>query len=240
MRAKLQKVALVFGPNHTRKAVMNYSIVIAMLTVNSNVYFNADIDQLAKVTTVNEITEEPLAFPVKPMNVAKIKLSELPSLGDFNPNAYITAAAKLQKLKREQALATLSSLCIEKDHGNKVIVLCQMLFTSQTGNLRKPILGSEFTLGGIDGKEQKLGPIELVDGIPFSVTYGYSLQGVCEHPVQYLNYCIRECKWNSLEFSPKTPLEVSAAADKLMAKYEKRRLSKDDIKFISKQASNSK
>jgi hypothetical protein len=56
-----------------------------------------------------------------------------------------------------------------------------------------------------------------VDGIPFAIVRGYNLGGSAETPEYYLEYCLKECDWGTIEFKPRTAEEKQKALDKLLA-----------------------
>ena len=82
-----------------------------------------------------------------------------------------------------------------------------------------------------------LGPIELVDGVPFLITRGYSLGGKAELGKDYLKYyCMKECDWNTAAFKTVSPKDKQAALAKLLVSTKwKGRLSDEDKKFLAEQ-----
>lgn len=181
-----------------------------------------------------------LPGPRQRANAADISLDDLPSIqdGDYRVDPYMAAASRLQALGKEKACKRLQALAEQDDfpHG-RVIVLCRMLFAKKAGSkFRRPEIGAASFLADTDYPDWPLEPIELVDGVPFLVTRGYSLGGHAEPSSVYLKYCMRNCDWSSVTFKPKSAAEKRKALEKLLSpKKWKQPLDEDDKKFLSSQ-----
>jgi hypothetical protein len=150
----------------------------------------------------------------------EVSLKDLPDLQTlaFKGDPYIRVAAALQTSGKDGASATLLKLAKDREQDNKVIVLCRMLFTAKAkGEFRRPLIGAAHFLGGTDYTDWPLEPIDLVDGVPFVITKGYSLGGVAEPAESYVKYCINNCDWSGIKFSPKSKEEKQKALNKLLA-----------------------
>jgi hypothetical protein len=162
-----------------------------------------------------------------------ISLKGLAWLEEYRVDPYLAAAAKLRAAGQEKAVAVLRAAATDP----KVIILCRMLFTAKPkGEFRRPMIGAPFCLGGSDGKDWPLAPIEVVDGVPFLVVAGYLLGGEPETPGAYLDYCLKECAWGTAEFKPRTAAEKEKALEALFAsKTWKKPLTDGDRKFLAAQ-----
>jgi hypothetical protein len=150
----------------------------------------------------------------------KVSLKDLPDYqtAAYRVDPYIQAAAMLQASGKDKASATLLKLARDREVDHQVIVLCRMLFVRKAkGGFRRPLIGAAHFLGDTDYVDWPLEPIELVDGVPFLITEGYSLKGRAERAESYLKYCIENCTWNSSRFQPKTEQQKRKALDKLLA-----------------------
>lgn len=179
------------------------------------------------------------------LHAQEISFTNLPSVeGEYRVDPYLKITQQLQdmgeraatqellKLAKSVAVATngISSL----DDEQRIAILCRMLFTNKPGSdFERPAF-----LGGpvfFDGDSETLRPdrfsvtknyinwssepIEIVDGIPFAVVYGYSYNGAWDPNAaeSYVHYCMRDCAWSSFRFSLKTEAEKKEAARKLIA-----------------------
>lgn len=174
----------------------------------------------------------------------KISLSDLPKLQEFKADPYLRAAALLQKSGKEKAFISLADLAKAEDKDDsecgRAILLCRMLFKAKpNGEFRRPAIGVPVLFGSTKTHDWPLEPIELVDGVPFVVVSGYRLGGLPELSSHYVDYCIRNCDWNTEEFKPKTAEEKRKALEKLLAssRWEKP-LTEEDKKELSKKWSS--
>ena len=119
------------------------------------------------------------------------------------------------------------------EHEDKIYVLCRMLFVARPGSrFDPPFLGGPAFLGkggptqvltnGFGGfyfPLWPLCPIEIVDGVPFLITDGYLRQGIINpgEVKSYVRYCIKNCDWSQIQFTPKTMEQKTAALEKLLA-----------------------
>lgn len=145
-------------------------------------------------------------------------LHDLPCLqcGEFRAAPYLAAAIHLQKLGKDKAVASLAEMTRDGAHNDEFYILCRMLFVPQAGDkFRCPSMGSASFLGKTTATDWPLEPIEIVDGIPFCVVWGYSLSEI-SRPDVYLNYCVEQCVWNNYAYGPKSDEEKQAALEKLL------------------------
>lgn len=113
------------------------------------------------------------------------------------------------------------------DDEQRVAILCRMLFTNRLGSVFESphYLGApEFWDGFVPTNYSAIysnwskEPIELVDGIPFSVVCGYGYEGIKDpqSAESYVRYCMTNCEWSSFHFAPKSRVEKKQALMKLI------------------------
>src|SRR5579862_9137932 len=108
-------------------------------------------------------------------------LSDLPNFYEaleppqpYKTDPFIRMAVALQSLGRLAALDKLHAMARNPQAGGRVIVLSRMLFERRPGSdLRRPMMGAAYFLGGTGYSDWPNEPIEVVDGVPFLVTDGY-------------------------------------------------------------------
>ena len=91
-----------------------------------------------------------------------------------NVDWFIATAAELQSLGKDKACERLHARALDmnKNEREKTFVLCRMLFVAKPGGeCRRPMLGGPMFVGSGKVEDWPLEPIEIVDGVPFSVTY---------------------------------------------------------------------
>jgi hypothetical protein len=155
---------------------------------------------------------------------------------DFRVKPYLSAAKELQQLGQDKALAKLRQWA--KGHQDQVIILTQMLFEKKGGGeIRPPMLGAPYFLGGTTYKEWPLAPIALYQGIPILITRGYALAGVPESSEIYLDECLKDGNWRRVKYteSNQTRLET-IIEDFIKAAKWKTPLSADEESFLKRQA----
>jgi hypothetical protein len=135
----------------------------------------------------------------------------------FKADPYITAAIALQDQGEQKSSIVLKEAV--KEHDLPVIILCRMLFKSpgKERKFRRPLLGRPEFVGQTESTNWPLEPIEIVDGVPFSLVSHYYLAGLPESGEVYLNYCLSSCEWNTYRYKSKTAPEKQKALDKLIA-----------------------
>lgn len=162
-------------------------------------------------------------------------LSDLPSIesGHYKVDPYIQAAEQLQHMGQQAAIQQLYGLAQNADSSpdfeseEKTVILCRMLFADAPNfKLQRPVwLGAAYFYGEEHSRETTSytnwpgEPIELVDGIPFAIVYGYSGGGVVNsHAAEsFVQYCITYGAWSNYRFTPKSDAEKRAALKKLIA-----------------------
>ena len=175
-------------------------------------------------------------------------------MAEFKADLYLEAAIHLQALEPENAQEVLYSTASAKETNIRTsftfvndhlvtITLCRMLFTAKDSlsenskpEFRRARYGAPGFLGGTSLEDWPLEPIEIVDGVPFWITNGYTLGGFPEQGTSYLGYCIENCEWNNYRYSSQDSILKQAALEKLLASSKwKRELSKYDQEFLSAQ-----
>lgn len=189
----------------------------------------------------------PLLGPPGPLFAQEVAIKGLPAQLPFPDSGkdgyrvdpYITAAGKLKAAGKAEAVKLLRAAAVKDAMlpPDPVIYLCRMLFTPKKGGaFRPPGVGAPRCLGGSDREDWPLLPIEVVDGVPFMVVWGYTLGGQPETTVHYVDYCARECEWGSTDYPAKSDARKKAALEKLLAsKKWKRPLEDWEKKFLSSQ-----
>ncbi|MDR3459277.1 MAG: hypothetical protein P4N60_17750 [Verrucomicrobiae bacterium] len=165
----------------------------------------------------------------------RISLAELPPIENLaNPDPdsfgrsyrvdpYLKTAERLQAMGQAAACDKLLQLALASDvqrwhdDAQKISVLCRMLFVKQRGgNLDGPALGLPMWINGTSIKDWPLEPIEIVDGVPFAITYQWQAYGAPTRPNQYLLYCMANCEWSDYKFTPKTEQQKKEAMAKII------------------------
>jgi hypothetical protein len=152
------------------------------------------------------------------MEIEAINFSNLPAIRQpFRITPYVRVAAQLQKLGKAAACERLTSVAMQSDDRQQVTILCRMLFSKrQNLPFRSAYLGQPVYLGGTVDDDWPLAPLELVDGVPFFVVYGYKIGGTREPSVDYLDYCVKNCEWSTTKFENVNDKTVKGALDKLL------------------------
>jgi len=148
---------------------------------------------------------------------------------EYKVDRYLRAAIELQALDKSLAYKTLNSFLKEHSDSqskvpgkmivdiNGVAPLCRMVFTKRQGaDFRRPRYGNtRFTCATSD--DWSLEPIEIVDGVPFHLTFVRTINGYPpEHPLDYVSYCIENCDWNSFRFEMKSDAQKQEALSKFL------------------------
>ncbi len=166
-------------------------------------------------------------------------LKRLPHFQDntFKAEPYIRAAVALQAMGRDRACQRMAALARRDDEAEQVYILCRMLFTNRaSSNFRRPEIGAAIFIGDTDYTDWPLEPIELVDGVPFVIVWGYTLHGYEEPPGSYLEYCMTNCDWSAVKFQVKSHDQLENSLDKLLASSKwKRQLKPAEHKLLADQ-----
>jgi len=155
---------------------------------------------------------------------------------NFNCNSYLKLANFIQSKDSTEAIEILKEYATY-EYQDQIIILTRMLFQSKIDTLlRRPYLGVAFFFSDTDYDDWQTEPIEIVNGIPFLIVGGYSLRGLSESSLNYLEYCIENGKWTENNYSAKTEAELKAGLDILLndKKWEKE-LSPNEKSFFEKQ-----
>ena len=142
----------------------------------------------------------------------------------FRSEPYIRAAVALQAMGRQRACEQMMALAKRDRDAEQIFILCRMLFTKRgTSEFRRPMIGGAVFLADTGYSDWPLEPIELVDGVPFVITWGYILAGEPEPPESYLRYCMSDCDWSTFRYREQSRAEMRAALAKLVASSKWRR-----------------
>jgi hypothetical protein len=166
---------------------------------------------------------------------------DFPSHHKYRVHPYLQVVARLQALGEQRAKQRLLELARQAgatlDHELAAVILCRMLFQAKAGGgFRRPGIGEASLLGDTGPKEWPLEPIELIDGIPFLITWGYSLEGFAEPPDKYVRYCIQNCVWRPYRYRAHTAAEKQETLRRLLADRRwKRPLQPEERGFLSGQ-----
>ncbi|HOZ29424.1 MAG TPA: hypothetical protein PLL66_00755 [Bacteroidales bacterium] len=134
--------------------------------------------------------------------------------GNYRCNAYLELANYLQTLETEKAIEIMKDYANTYQFEDQIIILTRMLFVSKNNSvLRRPYLGAAFFFCGTDYDDWITEPIEIIKGIPFLIIGGYSLGGLPESSIKYLEYCIENGKWTENIYSTKSETELKEALD---------------------------
>ena len=161
----------------------------------------------------------------------------------YKVDPYLRAATTLQAMGRIRAGQVLLRLAHDQERGDRVFILCRMLFIKKRGReFRRPMIGAAFFVGLTDYTGETgyadwpLEPITLIDGIPFLVVQGYGIGGLPENPADYVRYCLTQCDWNTEHFRLRSPAEKRKALEKLLASHKwTRPLYMEERKFLASQ-----
>lgn len=137
----------------------------------------------------------------------------------YRVDPYIRAAVALQSLDRAAAISRLRGMAQHRHSPLSVIILCRMLFRRRRGSdyaFRSPAIGVPAFIRGTED-DWPLWPIELVEGVPFMIVWGYTIGGLPESDESYLHYCEVNCDWTDVKYSLKTIQQKRDALGKLIS-----------------------
>ena len=116
-------------------------------------------------------------------------------------------AADLQSLPPADRLQRLKKIGVDRAQTDDLFVLCRMLYEPKHGyEFRGPLLGRPVFVGkqpsdaAEAAKRWPLEPITIRDDMPISIVRGYIVSGAPEKPLEYLEYCNRNCEWRLANF----------------------------------------
>lgn len=91
-----------------------------------------------------------------------------------------------------------------------------MLFEAKNEvEFRRPLIGGAAFFGKTDYPHWPLEPIDIYEGVPILVTYGYMLGGEPESSRAYVDFCVKNCKWRQDLYAVRTSDELK----KIVAKW---------------------
>jgi hypothetical protein len=134
----------------------------------------------------------------------------------YRADPFIQTAVALQGMGRKRAIRRLRALR-GASHADNAIVLCRLLFARSDGHdFRAPLLGAPSFFGGSSVMDWPNCPIEIVNGVPFLITWGYQLHGQSEPLDSYLTYCENHCEWRRETFALCNDADKRGALEKLL------------------------
>ena len=137
----------------------------------------------------------------------------------YRVDPYIRAAVALQSLDRAAAISRLHGMAKHRHSPLSAIILCRMLFRRRRDSdyaFRGPAIGVPAFIRGTED-DWPLWPIELIEGVPFMVVWGYTIGGLPESDESYLHYCEANCDWTDVKYSLKTIQQKRYALGKLIS-----------------------
>ncbi len=209
---------------------MKFVIIVAL--ISSTIAFVETPNYVGNTNVTTEITQNN-------MNELKALLEACPDLqvAQYRVDPYLKAAIYLQSKGEQDAISLLKDAAANYQYENQIIVLCRMLFEKkENGEFRRPMIGGAAFFGATDYDDWLKEPIEIVDGIPFLITSGYSLAGKAESAAAYLAYCEDNCQWNEIVYTLPSQDEKEGALKKIL-ELDKwvEPLSQYDVQFFSDQ-----
>lgn len=159
---------------------------------------------------------------------ALVELSSLVwwNLEKYKVDRHLLAAVELQALGKELACDVLSSFAKKRlwedrrylHEEESLIALTRILFAKRPdAEFRRARIGGPVFLGETNFDDWPLEPIEIVDGVPFSVVKEHYLFGQAESAYNYIRYCLENCDWNPYKFELKSEAQKQDALSKLLA-----------------------
>jgi len=157
--------------------------------------------------------------------------------GNYKVQPYIETAVFLQNKNSSDAIALLKYFAGIYKYENQLHVLCKMLFQKkESKDFRRPLIGAASFFANTDYIDWEKEPIEIIDGVPFLITRGYSLAGKAETALMYIEYCEKNCDWNEFIYTTKTYSEIENALEKILKSSKwKNNLSALEIEFFRNQ-----
>jgi hypothetical protein len=155
----------------------------------------------------------------------------------FKVELYLRIASKLQQLGKEKACKTLLRLAVN-DYQGKVSCLCRMLFRpkKKCDECLDPHLGAMSFLDDTLEGDWPVAPLEMQNGVPFFVVFGFNVGGTICNSVKDVKCCIQNRDWSDTRFDLITKEDQQKAlADLLASKKWKKQLSKRARDFLSAQ-----
>lgn len=130
---------------------------------------------------------------------------------DYRISDYLSAAAQIQAKAPDERIEVLRILAHHPRRSPEIIPLCRMPFEAKEGEpFRRPALGGPWLIAHGSTPNWPLEPIAIFKGVPILVARGYTLLGHPESPLDYLEYCLKACKWRE---------DIVGAAPDMCARY---------------------
>ena len=141
-------------------------------------------------------------------------------LKGYRISHYLNAAVEMQKLDPEHRTASLRELAIDPQHASEMYPLCRMLFDAKDkGEFRGALRRYPGTLGDWHYTDRPLEPITLWDDIPILVVTEYNDEPNTrpENPLDYVNYCLENCKWRDVKFAASDAAHIKQVVEAFIA-----------------------
>lgn len=153
---------------------------------------------------------------------------------------YIKAAIQLQNMGEQSAISLLKYYSEMEENQNRVIILCRMLFdTDVTGEFRRSLIGGAVFAGNSSYADWPREPIEIVQDIPFLIARGYTLGGMPERAIDYLEYCDQNCVWKEDNYRIPSESDLLVSVEELLNSDKWQiPLTAEEVEFIRSQIEN--
>jgi hypothetical protein len=135
---------------------------------------------------------------------------------DYRISRYLQLASEIQALRSDESrVGRLRALA--RDPAGEIFPLCRMLFEAgPTGFFREPELGGPGFIDGDSVGNWPLQPIALFRNVPILIVRGYGVGGHTEPPADYLDYCLKDCRWRALRYAPVDPETLADVVERFI------------------------
>jgi hypothetical protein len=155
----------------------------------------------------------------------------------FNPRALIEAVNYLQGIGKDKSLKTLQNYCAiaqqaaEYNNPENVLLIARVLFVRKDGQevLPRLLLGQPDLEEPEDPTIFPLFPLCIHRDIPFLLIGGYRIGGEGQPPIEYVEWCARDCEIRSAPLIPAD--DPLASVDEFLESEIWKRLNPDDWQY---------
>lgn len=155
----------------------------------------------------------------------------------FNPRVLIEAVNHLQGMGKDKSLKTLQAYyaiaqqAAEDNNPENVLLVARVLFVHKDGQevLPRLLLGQPDLEEPEDPTLLPLFPLCIHRDIPFLLICGYRIGGEGQPPIEYVEWCARECEIRSTPLIPAN--DPLASVDEFLESEAWRMLNPDDWQF---------
>lgn len=157
---------------------------------------------------------------------------------DFKISPYLTVAKSLQSAGSDKAIVRLRSWADTRKYEDQVVILCRMLFEAKQGSeFRRPLIGGAILAEGAEDVAWPLEPIDIYEGVPILLAWGYVVDSKAELSRIYLDFCLANCNWREAHYSARSQDELEGIVAKwLTSRKWPVPLSDRDQRFFTAQA----